>query len=181
MANTFLFESGAPMGKSLYEADQIDTVREIRALAKAHGCALHLPTDVAVSTEFAKGAGRKIVPADACPEDHMILDAGPQSVAAFQIVLGKARTILWNGPLGAFEIPPFDAATLTLARTAASLTQEGRCVAVAGGGDTVSALNAAGVTEQFTYVSAAGGAFLEWLEGKTLPGIAALMRAAQAA
>jgi phosphoglycerate kinase len=111
----------------------------------------------------------------------MILDAGPQSVAAFQIVLGKARTILWNGPLGAFEIPPFDAATLTLARTAASLTQEGRCVAVAGGGDTVSALNAAGVTEQFTYVSAAGGAFLEWLEGKTLPGIAALMRAAQAA
>ncbi len=181
MANTFLFGRGAPMGSSLHEADQIETVREIEALAEKSGCAIHLPEDVVVSREFRAGADGTTVAWDACPEDQMILDAGPKALAAFQQVLEGARTILWNGPLGAFEIPPFDQATMALARTAAELTRANRCVSVAGGGDTVAALNAAGVADDFTYVSTAGGAFLEWLEGRELPGIAALQSAQHAA
>lgn len=181
MANTFLFAEGAPMGRSLHEADQIGTVDEIRALAARHGCTLHLPADLVVAREFRAGAENAVVPADACPEDAMILDAGPQAVEGFARVLEGARTILWNGPLGAFEIPPFDRATVALAKVAGDLTRAGLTVSVAGGGDTVAALNAAGVAPQFTYVSTAGGAFLEWLEGRALPGIAALMRDGQAA
>lgn len=176
MANTFLFADGAPMGKSLHEADQLATVREIRALADAHGCAIHLPADAVVAREFRAGAEAQIVAAAACPEDAMILDAGPQAVAAFTRVLEGAKTILWNGPLGAFEMPPFDKATVALAQVAADLTRGGTAVSVAGGGDTVAALNAAEVADHFTYVSSAGGAFLEWLEGHTLPGVAALMQ-----
>ena len=176
MANTFLFADGAPMGRSLHEADQLDTVHEIRALAAQSGCTIHLPADVTVARDFRAHAAAETVPADACPPDAMILDAGPQAVADFTRVLEGARTILWNGPLGAFEMQPFDLATMALARVAADLTRGRTAVTVAGGGDTVAALNAAGVTHDFTYVSTAGGAFLEWLEGRTLPGIAALMR-----
>ncbi|MCP1198389.1 phosphoglycerate kinase [Notoacmeibacter sp. MSK16QG-6] len=181
MANTFLFADGAPMGKSLHEADQIDTVAEIRAAAEKSGCTIHVQSDCAVAREFRAGADRQIVPADACPDDAMILDAGPDAVEAFSEVLSQAKTILWNGPLGAFEMPPFDTATNALARKAAELTQSGNTVSVAGGGDTVAALNSAGVANDFTYVSSAGGAFLEWLEGRTLPGIAALTRQSEKA
>ena len=169
------------MGRSLHEADQVETVREIEALARAHGCRLHLPRDVVVAREFKAQAAHEVVPADACPQDAMILDAGPEAVAEFASVLDGCRTILWNGPLGAFEMQPFDAATVALAQKAAELTRTGRAVSVAGGGDTVAALNAAGVAQDFTYVSTAGGAFLEWLEGRELPGIAALHAAECAA
>lgn len=181
MANTFLFAQGAPMGTSLHEADQMETVNEITDLAKQYDCRILLPTDVVVAREFKAGAAHETVAADTCPANAMILDAGPQSVAAFKAELSKARTILWNGPLGAFEIEPFDRATVALAGAAADLTRTGIAVSVAGGGDTVAALNTAGVSDQFTYVSAAGGAFLEWLEGKTLPAIAALQCADKAA
>ncbi|SON57402.1 Phosphoglycerate kinase [Hartmannibacter diazotrophicus] len=181
MANTFLFAEGAPMGRSLHEADQIETVHEIAALARASGCTLHLPEDVVVAEAFAAHAPSHVVGARDCPEGGMILDAGPRAVEAFRKVLADCRTILWNGPLGAFEIQPFDEATMRLAETAAELTRQGRAVTVAGGGDTVAALNAAKVADDFTYVSTAGGAFLEWLEGRTLPGIAALLPAAEAA
>ena len=176
MANTFLFAAGAPMGQSLHEADQVATVEAIRDLAAKSGCTIHLPQDVVVAREFRAGAASDVRAAQACPPDQMILDAGPAAVRAFTRVLESARTILWNGPLGAFEMQPFDRATMALAKVAAELTRGGTAVSVAGGGDTVAALNAAGVTEDFTYVSTAGGAFLEWLEGRTLPGIAALMR-----
>lgn len=179
MANTFLYADGAPMGTSLCEIDQVETVAEIKRLAETSGCRLLLPSDVVCAVAFKEGAANHVVDAHKCPDDAMILDAGPASVAAFQRELAQARTILWNGPLGAFEIKPFDAATTALARTAAALTRDGSVVSVAGGGDTVAALNAAGVAQDFTYVSTAGGAFLEWLEGKTLPGIAALDSAAQ--
>jgi len=176
MANTFLFADGLPVGKSLHEADQLETVAEIQALAKTAGCTLHLPSDVVVAREFRAGADAETVAANACPDDAMILDAGPKAVEAFSEVLDGSKTILWNGPLGAFEMEPFDIATVALARKAAELTRSGDCVSVAGGGDTVAALNTAGVTGDFTYVSSAGGAFLEWLEGRTLPGVAALMQ-----
>ncbi|WP_418887882.1 phosphoglycerate kinase [Mesobacterium pallidum] len=181
MANTFLYAHGAPMGASLHEADQIGTVREIEAAARAAGCQIHLPVDVVAASTFAANAPHDCVAATACPEGAMILDAGPEATERFARVLESCTTILWNGPLGAFELAPFDRATMALARRAAELTRRGRAVSVAGGGDTVAALNAAGVAQDFTYVSAAGGAFLEWLEGRTLPGIAALMRADQAA
>lgn len=181
MANTFLYADGAPMGKSLHEADQVATVAEIRALAKQHGCTIHIPRDAVVARAFAAHAPNEVVAANACPEDAMILDAGPAAVERFKAVLSGAKTILWNGPLGAFEMAPFARATVALAQTAADLTRAGLCTSVAGGGDTMAALNAAMVADQFTYVSTAGGAFLEWLEGQTLPGVAALMRADQAA
>lgn len=181
MANTFLFADGAPMGKSLHEADQVATVAEIRALAKQHGCTIHIPADAVVARAFAAHAPNEVVAGHACPEDAMILDAGPAAVERFKAVLSGAKTILWNGPLGAFEMPPFDRATVALAQVAADLTRAGLCTSVAGGGDTVAALNAAMVADQFTYVSTAGGAFLEWLEGQTLPGVAALMPADQSA
>lgn len=180
MANTFLFADGAPMGKSLHEADQLETVKEIRALAEKSGCRLLLPTDVVCAKAFAANAPHTVESATVCPDDAMILDAGPQAVAAFAAELENAATILWNGPLGAFEIEPFDTATVALARKAAEMTRAGKAVSVAGGGDTVAALNAAGATPDFTYVSTAGGAFLEWLEGKELPGIAALQNASAA-
>jgi len=178
MANTFLLADGQSMGKSLHEPGELATVAAVRAAARAAGCRLHLPVDLVTATAFAAHAPHRVCALTDCGPDEMILDAGPASVAAFQDVLAGARTILWNGPLGAFEMPPFDAATVALARTAADLTRAGLCVTVAGGGDTVSALNAAGVTEQFSYVSTAGGAFLEWLEGRELPAIAALNAAA---
>jgi len=181
MANTFLFADGAPMGKSLHEADQVQTVAAIREAAARRGCRLLLPTDVVCATDFAAHADNVTVAADACPEDRMILDAGPEATAGFEAELEICATVLWNGPLGAFEIEPFDAATMRLARKAVELTRAGQAVTVAGGGDTVAALNKAGVTQDFTYVSTAGGAFLEWLEGKSLPGIAALEAAAKAA
>lgn len=180
MANTFLHADGLPMGRSLHEADQIATIVRIRAVAAQSGCQIHLPTDVVVARDFAANAAHKTVAAGACPPDAMILDAGPQSVSRFREVLEGCRTILWNGPLGAFEMEPFDRGTVALAKAAAQCTAKG-AVSVAGGGDTVAALNHAGVTQDFTYVSTAGGAFLEWLEGRTLPGIAALMRADKAA
>ena len=181
MANTFLYADGAPVGKSLHEPDLVATVNEIRRLADASGCRLLLPTDVVCAAAFKANAAHHVVDADKCPDDEMILDAGPAALVTFRQELAAAQTILWNGPLGAFEIKPFDHATMALAQTAAALTKNGSVVTVAGGGDTVAALNAAGVAQDFTYVSLAGGAFLEWLEGITLPGIAALDNARQAA
>jgi phosphoglycerate kinase len=177
MANTFLAAQGIDVGKSLCEHDLAETARGILANADATGCTILLPTDIVVSNEFRAGAPSEVVSVTACPPDAMILDAGPVTVAAIAAVFETTRTLVWNGPLGAFEIPPFDAATIAAARHAAALTKAGRLVSVAGGGDTVAALNAAGVADDFTYVSTAGGAFLEWLEGKTLPGVAALEQA----
>lgn len=175
MANTFLVAQGIGVGKSLAEHDMADTARAILAKAADAGCTIHLPADVVVAREFAAGAASAVVAADACPEDAMILDAGPEAVAAIASVFETCRTLIWNGPLGAFEIEPFDAATNAAARTAAELTKAGKLVSVAGGGDTVAALNKAGAAGDFSYISTAGGAFLEWMEGKTLPGVAALM------
>jgi phosphoglycerate kinase len=174
MANTFLAAKGIDVGKSLAEHDMTGTAREILALAGEVSCEILLPVDVVVSREFRAGAEAHVVPADECPRDAMILDAGPESVAQIVRAFERAKTLVWNGPLGAFEIPPFDAATNAAAKRAAELTAEGKLVSVAGGGDTVAALNRAGAAERFSYVSTAGGAFLEWLEGKTLPGVAAL-------
>ena len=174
MANTFLVAQGVEVGTSLAERDMAGTAREILARADAAGCTVHLPVDVVVAAEFRAGAEAQTVAARACPPDRMILDAGPETVAAIAAVFEASRTLIWNGPLGAFEIPPFDRATTAAALKAAELTREGRLVSVAGGGDTVAALNAAGVADDFTYVSTAGGAFLEWMEGKDLPGVRAL-------
>ena len=176
MANTFLVAQGVDVGKSLAEHDMADTAREILARAKETGCKIHLPSDVVVAREFREGAPSEVVAADACPSDAMILDAGPKSVEAIGKVFEASRTLIWNGPLGAFEIAPFDAATNAAARKAAELTQAGRLTSVAGGGDTVAALNKAGVAGDFSYISTAGGAFLEWMEGKDLPGVVALQR-----
>jgi phosphoglycerate kinase len=174
MANTFLHARGIDVGASLCEHDLADTVREIEAKAKAAGCEILLPVDGVVAAKFEAGAPARTVAIDAAPSDMMILDVGPDSVAELNAKLAGCKTLLWNGPLGAFEIPPFDAGTVAVAREAGRLTQAGGMVSVAGGGDTVAALNHAGVADQFSYVSTAGGAFLEWLEGKTLPGVAAL-------
>ncbi len=174
MANTFLAAEGIHVGKSLCEHDLADMARAIMAKAKAVGCDIILPRDIVVAWEFKAGTECQTLPIDDCPHDGMILDVGPDTVAHIARVLGQAKTLIWNGPLGAFEIEPFDAATEAVARTAATLTKAGKLVSVAGGGDTVAALNQAGVTGDFTYVSTAGGAFLEWMEGKTLPGVAAL-------
>jgi phosphoglycerate kinase len=174
MANTFLAAQGIDVGKSLCEHDLADTAREIMAKAAAGSCDLVLPKDVVVAREFAAGAASETVAADACPPDAMILDAGPEAVAEIAARFESAKTVVWNGPLGAFEIEPFNAATNAAAQRAADLTEEGALLSVAGGGDTVAALNGAGVAAKFSYVSTAGGAFLEWLEGKTLPGVAAL-------
>ncbi len=174
MANTFLVAQGVEVGKSLAERDMADTAKAILAKAKAAECAVHLPVDVVVAREFKAGAPSETVAADACPADAMILDAGPATVEAIGKVFEECRTLIWNGPLGAFEIEPFDRATMAAARKAAELTKAGTLVSVAGGGDTVAALNAAGVADDFSYISTAGGAFLEWMEGKELPGVAAL-------
>lgn len=174
MANTFLVAKGIEVGNSLAERDMADTAREILDKAAREGCAIHLPVDVVVAREFKAHAAHETVAADACPGDAMILDAGPKTVAALADVFAECRTLIWNGPLGAFEMEPFDAATNAAARKAAELTRDGALVSVAGGGDTVAALNRAGVAADFTYISTAGGAFLEWMEGKVLPGVAAL-------
>lgn len=176
MANTFLVAKGVAVGKSLAEHDMAETARTILAKAAKAGCTIHLPVDVVIAREFAAGAPSEVVKADACPADAMILDAGPETVADIGAVFEGCRTLIWNGPLGAFEIAPFDAATNAAARKAAELTKAGRLVSVAGGGDTVAALNKAGAAADFTYISTAGGAFLEWMEGKDLPGVAALMQ-----
>jgi phosphoglycerate kinase len=177
MANTFLMSHGVDIGKSLAEPDFVDTAREIMAAAKAQGCAVVLPEDAVIAREFKSGVAHAVVPMLAVPSDALILDVGPKSVEHMASVLTECRTLLWNGPLGAFEIEPFGRGTFALARAAAKLTKEGKLTTVAGGGDTVAALNAAGATQDFTYVSTAGGAFLEWLEGRELPGVAALARA----
>ena len=175
MANTFLVAQGIEVGKSLAERDMADTAREILGKAKTAGCTIHLPVDVVVAREFKEGAAFDVVDVAACPADAMILDAGPMTVAAIVRVFEGCHTLIWNGPLGAFEISPFDAATNAAAKSAGMLTQEGKLISVAGGGDTVSALNKAGAAADFTFISTAGGAFLEWMEGKDLPGVAALM------
>lgn len=174
MANTFLAAQGINVGQSLCEHDLADTAREILKKAESAGCEIILPRDIVVAREFKAGAAAETLAPDACPADAMILDAGPATVAYIEEVLGNAKTLIWNGPLGAFEIEPFNAATDAAAMAAAKLTQQGKLISVAGGGDTVAALNQAGVAEHFTYISTAGGAFLEWMEGKELPGVAAL-------
>lgn len=174
MANTFLAAQGFNVGKSLCEHDLIATAVEIMARAKRKNCTLLLPTDAVVSKEFKAGAANRVVPVNEIDADEMILDVGPASIAAVNKAFDAAKTVVWNGPFGAFEIQPFDKATVATAQHAAALTKAGKLVTVAGGGDTVSALNHAGVADDFTYISTAGGAFLEWLEGKELPGVAAL-------
>ena len=174
MANTFLAAMGAEVGKSLCEHDMIDTARQIMSKANDAKCEIVLPSDVVVAKEFAAGAASEVVSSMACPADAMILDAGPASVADIKQRFEGAKTLVWNGPLGAFEIQPFNAATDAAALHAAELTKAGRLLTVAGGGDTVAALNASGAGAGFSYLSTAGGAFLEWMEGKTLPGVAAL-------
>jgi phosphoglycerate kinase len=174
MANTFLFAQGKPVGKSLCEKDLADTARSILEAAKAAHCRILLPVDAHAAKEFKAHATARFVDVDHIAEDEMALDIGPKSIVAVEEALASIKTLVWNGPFGAFEIPPFDAATNQIARTAAFLTTDGKLISVAGGGDTVSALNSAGVAEKLTYVSTAGGAFLEWMEGKPLPGVEAL-------
>ncbi|WP_084399424.1 phosphoglycerate kinase [Henriciella aquimarina] len=174
MANTFLAARGHPVGKSLCEHDLAETCREIEANAKDAGCDIILPQDVVVAKEFAANAPHRTCNIGEVAEDEMILDAGPQTVGLVVIAMDAAKTLVWNGPLGAFETEPFDKATVDAARAAAERAKAGKLIAVAGGGDTVAALNHAGVADDFSFVSTAGGAFLEWMEGKTLPGVEAL-------
>ena len=174
MANTFLAAKGKDVGKSLCEHDLTGTARDI--LANAGQCEIVLPVDVTVAKEFKAGAASRIANIDGVAADEMILDIGPKSIAHVASVLRRAKTLVWNGPFGAFELKPFDVGTVSIAKDAAKLTSEGQIVTIAGGGDTVSALNGAGVSDQFTYLSTAGGAFLEWLEGKVLPGVEALRK-----
>jgi phosphoglycerate kinase len=178
MANTFLHAQGINVGKSLCEKDLADTARDIMAKAQAAKCKVLLPVDAVVAGELKQGTASRTVDIAAVPDDQMILDIGPKSIAALNAELAECGTLVWNGPLGAFEVAPFDAGTTAVAQQAAALTRAGKLLSVAGGGDTVAALAHAGVEEQFSYVSTAGGAFLEWLEGKELPGVAALVRAA---
>jgi len=176
MANTFLAAEGHNVGKSLQEADLHDTARQIMKTAAAHGCEIILPRDVVVSEVFAANPPTQVVSVDAIPANAMALDVGPASVAAFIARLPEIKTIIWNGPLGAFETKPFDASTNALAEAIAQATAAGKIVSVGGGGDTVSALKLAGAHERLTYLSSAGGAFLEWMEGKVLPGVEALSK-----
>jgi phosphoglycerate kinase len=178
MANTFLHAQGIKVGKSLCEKELAPTALDILAKAKAAKCTVLLPVDVVVAGEFKANAPHRVVDVTACPDDQMILDVGPKSIALYLEELAECATLVWNGPLGAFEMKPFDAGTVALAEAVARLTSAGKLLSVAGGGDTVAALAAAGVEDKFSYVSTAGGAFLEWMEGKTLPGVAALVRAA---
>ncbi|MEM7568027.1 MAG: phosphoglycerate kinase, partial [Pseudomonadota bacterium] len=179
MANTFLLAQGREVGASLVERDLLETAREMEKQAAANDCQIVLPVDAVVAREFKAGADTRTVSLDEVGPDEMILDAGPATVAVIAQHLQAAKTLVWNGPLGAFEITPFDDGTVATAREAAHLTRDGKLVSVGGGGDTVAALAAAGVTDDFTYVSTAGGAFLEWMEGKALPGVVALEDAAR--
>lgn len=174
MANTFLHAQGYDVGASLCEKDLKETALAILENADAQNCIIHLPTDVVVAKEFKAHADNRVVAVDAVGDDEMILDAGPDTVADLIAVLEKAKTLVWNGPMGAFEMAPFDAATVALAQAAAKLTDAGALLSVAGGGDTVAALAHAGAKDSFTHISTAGGAFLEWMEGRVLPGVAAL-------
>jgi phosphoglycerate kinase len=174
MANTFLAALGHPVGKSLCEHDLLATAREIMSKATSERREIVLPVDAVVARTFEANASSRVVDADKVDPDAMILDIGPRTVGQVCSVLARVKTVVWNGPFGAFELEPFDNGTVEIAEAAAELTTVGKLVTVAGGGDTVAALNAAGVTGRFTYVSTAGGAFLEWLEGKTLPGVEAL-------
>jgi phosphoglycerate kinase len=176
MANTFLAAQGVDVGKSLCEHDLAETARSIMTEAQTAGCSIVLPIDGVVAREFKAGAENEVVAIEAIPSDAMVLDVGPQSVAAINDWISKAQTLVWNGPLGAFEIEPFDKATVAAARHAAAETKAGKLTSVAGGGDTVAALNHAGVANDFTYISTAGGAFLEWMEGKELPGVSVLSK-----
>jgi phosphoglycerate kinase len=177
MANTFLAARGVAVGKSLAEHDLVGEAEAIFGRAEAAGCTIHLPYDVVVAKEFAANPpSARTCNVHEVAADEMILDVGPAAVEALADVLKNCRTLVWNGPLGAFETPPFDAATVALAKIAGALTQDGSLISVAGGGDTVAALNHAGVGGDFTFVSTAGGAFLEWMEGRTLPGVAALQQ-----
>jgi phosphoglycerate kinase len=178
MANTFLFAQGVAVGKSLCEKEMAGTALEILEKAEAAGCRILLPEDVVVAEAFAAGAAHQTVGKEAVPDEGMILDVGPKSLEMLGAAIEGCKTCVWNGPLGAFEIEPFDRGTVALARQVADLTKAGKLLSVAGGGDTVAALGHAGVVEDFSYVSSAGGAFLEWLEGKTLPGVKALEDAA---
>ena len=174
MANTFLAAQGKNVGKSLCEKDLLDTARDVVEAARAAKCQIVLPVDGVAAKEFKAHAASRVVSVDHIGADEMILDIGPKSVAEIENLLGKVKTLVWNGPFGAFEMQPFDAGTNAIAKLAANLTAAGKLVSVAGGGDTVSALNQAGAAHKFTYISTAGGAFLEWLEGKALPGVEAL-------
>jgi phosphoglycerate kinase len=176
MANTFLAARGIDVGKSLCEHDLAGTAREIEDKARAAGCEILLPVDALVAREFKAHPGHRVVPVSDVGADEMILDAGPLSVAEVVLKLDAVKTLVWNGPFGAFELPPFDTATVTVAKAAAQRVKAGKLVAVAGGGDTVAAMNHAGVADDLTYVSTAGGAFLEWMEGKALPGVEALRK-----
>ena len=179
MATTLLFAEGTEVGCSLCERDMADNARRLLALARDRNCRVILPEDAVVASDLATGTAAYTVAIDAVPSDMMILDLGPRTVARVATALEEARTLLWNGPLGAFETPPFNRATAAVARKVAELTQAGKLLSVAGGGDTVAALAAAGLTHQLSYVSTAGGAFLEWLEGRELPGVAALAATAK--
>ncbi|MDJ0685924.1 MAG: phosphoglycerate kinase [Alphaproteobacteria bacterium] len=176
MANTFLFAKGVAIGKSLCEPDLAETARAIIAKAEAAGCAIALPTDASIAPDFGPRDDAEIVAIDAVPADQMILDIGPDSARDLAAQLQDCATLVWNGPLGAFEIAPFDQGTTAVAQTAAALSRAGNLISVAGGGDTVAALNHAGCLADFSYVSTAGGAFLEWMEGRELPGVAALQQ-----
>lgn len=179
MANTFLFAMGHAVGKSLCEKDAVDTVKGILAEAAKADCQIFLPTDVVVAEGFAANSPHQVCGIDAVPAEGMILDAGPATVAAWEKALAGCRTVIWNGPLGAFELEPFDRGTTALAQAVSRLTGDKTLLSVAGGGDTIAALGKAGVMERLTYVSTAGGAFLEWMEGKPLPGVVALEKAGQ--
>ncbi len=176
MANTFLAARGTGVGKSLCEHDLADTAKQIMIEAATAGCAIILPSDGVVAKEFKAGTANEVLAIDAIPADGMILDVGPKTVEKVGEWIERAATLVWNGPLGAFEIAPFDAATVAAAKAAAAETKAGKLISVAGGGDTVAALNHAGVADDFTYVSTAGGAFLEWMEGKPLPGVEVLTK-----
>jgi phosphoglycerate kinase len=178
MANTLLFAEGKEIGRSLCEREMVENARRILALASERNCRVILPEDAVVAAALTPGVASRVVPISAVPDEMMILDLGPQSVDRIAARLEAARTLVWNGPLGAFETPPFDRATAAIAKKVGELTRAGKLLSVAGGGDTVAALAAAGVTDELSYVSTAGGAFLEWLEGRELPGVAALTAAA---
>lgn len=178
MANTFLAATGNPVGKSLCEREMKDQSLQILETAKAHKCKILLPVDAVVANEFKPNASSEIMPVGSLHDDNMMLDIGPKTVTEVEKLLAGAKTVLWNGPMGAFETPPFDKGTVALAKIVASLTQQKKLVSVAGGGDTVAALAQAGVEDKMTYVSAAGGAFLEWMEGKVLPGVKILQERA---
>ena len=177
MANTFLLAQGHEIGRSLAERDMVDTAKRVMREAADASCVVILPTDAVVADTLEANVATETVSVELVPTEKMILDVGPETVAEIVQWIGRAKRLVWNGPLGAFEVEPFDRATITAAQEAARRTQAGDLVSIAGGGDTVAALNAAGVADSFTYVSTAGGAFLEWLEGKDLPGVAALRAA----